>query len=315
MICFHVRAVLGIMLSLIVTDFGLAQTFDSVASQVVAQTISPVTAVTGTGSASIQHPAQRLRVIIPLTEQGENVRIAAEALNREVASVKDELEALGASPRSITATSPTVVRKLPGAQGMLGAFGIAMGGFGDLDEGDAAEINGDDLVRVRSHLTAEFDLPAGDVIELMDTAFSLEQEIREAEFNGPSDGNALVGEQALLAQAMMAGESESDDSDQLVFLFLAPVTEDERAELLKTAFADARTNAEELAAAAGLTLGRISSIAIGVFDEFDPWSFAADEQVSRRHLSAQERRLTATGENPTKLELKVTLTVGFEIVP
>jgi hypothetical protein len=67
-------------------------------------------------------------------------------------------------------------------------------------------------------------------------------------------------EQELVEEAEMFGESGEENSDEPVIAFVATITLQERAVLMKKAIADARHAAEMIAEASGTQLGKLVQI-------------------------------------------------------
>jgi len=304
MIRFHIHALPGICLALFLPAVSSAQLFGG----------GPP--LSGSGTATIERPAERLRAVIPLTDQGEDVRSAVEALNEKIDVVKVELTSMGAEQDSIRTTPVSIDEGTSDAhRQMLMRMRAAMagGGFGDVDEEDEEE-SGDTMISVRTRLTVEWPLPAGNPVELLEAAWKIKNAIDGAEFNGAEEEDSE--EQEMLEEAMMFGESDDETSDQVQVVFLAKVSEEEHAELMKKAFAKARAEAETLAAAAGVKLGRLT----GVQTDDDDYGYAAmarswmsdsDGDLSS-HLSPEEAGSTAVGKSAAQLQFSVTVNAGFE---
>jgi hypothetical protein len=67
-------------------------------------------------------------------------------------------------------------------------------------------------------------------------------------------------EQELVEEAEMFGESGEENFDEPVIAFVATITQQERAVLMKKAIADARHAAEMIAEASGTQLGKLVQI-------------------------------------------------------
>ena len=266
-----------------------------------------------------------MRVILPLSVQGPNVREAAKALTEKADSVGQQLVVMGAANESVRiaplrideATSATHQQMLSRMRGRVGGLS---GGAIEADE--PPELS--ELVSVRTSLTADFRLDHADAVELLATTYELQQTIREAKLNGDVVAELSPEQQELLEEASMYGRSGEEDPNEPVFLYPGTISRDERAALMKEAFAKATAAAAELAAAAGVRLGSLGSVREGAGAETD-WD--SDDAMSGKEFSraryqavqrtraqlAQAEQTTATGTSPIVLTFSVSVTARFEI--
>ena len=275
----------------------------------LAQLQPSTAAFTGTGTARLARTPERMRVIIPIAEEAENVGDALAALTEAANGVRKDLIKLGATAAQITIGSPDIKKKSDAGENMLGMM-AAMGAGGGLDPKD------DGLVAVQQVVTADFDLPDGDRSALLDTAWAIQREIWEADYDFGADAGGMNMQQAILQQTMN-GEA-GQNPNKTGFLFLAPVTKAERAALLREAFKKARTDTEELAMAAGTQLGELRMVS----RNGDPTGYAemVQSMMQMRNAGGSESRflqndeigLTAIGTSPGAVELQVTITAGFD---
>jgi hypothetical protein len=179
-----------------------------------------------------------------------------------------------------------------------------------------------EMVMVQQHIIADWPLP-GDEIELLVTSHKLRQEIKEAGFNSSDDEESALSaeEQELVEEAEMFGESGEENSDEPVIAFVATITQQERAVLMKKAIADARHAAEMIAEASGTQLGKLVQIRESGDESTGMDEYELMEQFGRQNastiLAAMQSRdqatLTTIGTEPTELSFSVSMTIGFDI--
>ena len=309
-----------------VAALAVLTTADSASAQMFDTTGQPFV---GTGTAKLRRGPEFMRVILPLSAQGQNVREAARALTEKADSVSQQLVVIGAAQESVSvaalrideSTSDTHRQMLSQMRSMMGSgFGGAFGGADDADE--PPEVS--ELVSVRTALTADFGLDESDAIELLARTYELQQTIREAKLNGDVGEELSPEEQEMLEEAAMYGGSGEENPNEPVFLYVGTISGEERSALMKEAFAKASAAAAELAAAAGVRLGELGSVREGAGAETDwdgyasmggyGYSSARYQAVERAKAQlAQTEQMTSVGTSPTELTFSVSVTAGFAI--
>ena len=114
-------------------------------------------------------------------------------------------------------------------------------------------------------LTAEWPLAAKSDDERMLAAQAIEEKINAADLSGSKEAQKLSPEEEELAEEASRMASERYDQsapqpDQVQFVFVARLSDEDRRKGMADAFVRAKTNAAELAAAAGVKLGPLVAL-------------------------------------------------------
>ncbi len=218
--------------------------------------------VASAGSAVVERQPQLMRMHVEVAARADTLEEALEILAERTRDARRKLGELNADADSIELGSP----KLP----------LPEGGFADLMMAGMREDFGEDPlgedegVTVSAPLTAawEIDDSADAAARLLD-AHTLQTNIREADVAGMAGDERFEFEQEAAAEMMaMRGLMNmfggSDPPGVPTFEFVATISDDERREALASAFAQARAEAELLAAATGSKLGALVSISSSV---------------------------------------------------
>ncbi len=279
--------------------------------------------IVGTGTVHLQKPSSKLRTFIPLTAKGKGIAEAAAAIQEKVKATRLQLNALGAEKDSIIvgklgiddATSD-MHRQMAQQMGRLGSFGGAV----STEQSDGVA----SMIVVRQQITADWPL-TGDGTDLLVAAHKLRQSILETPFNddGDADEELSAEELELMEEAQMFSESGEADPNQPAIMFIAMITSEERATLMKKAFAKGRIQAESLADASGTKLGKLISVRQLPTESDGGWSnYEMMERYGRAQFAAiqaqlrnsKDADLMAYGEKPTDLTFSVSVSVGFELI-
>ncbi len=216
----------------------------------------------GSGTAQIKRLADRMVTWIPLQASGSDVRAATTALQQKIAAAKVQLKELGAQEESLKAGEIALTNNASDVrERMMRIQQGLMRGRNQSPQVDESESE-TAVVTVTTSLRADWALIATDGPELLAAASELQAAVRNAKLTEDSSEQQLPPEQQELFEEarMFADSGEADTSREPVFVFLAKVTPQERAALLKQAFQRAEAEARELAEATGTTLGSIGTV-------------------------------------------------------
>ena len=267
---------------------------------------SNTSAVTGTGTAEVVHSGTAMRAVVPLTAKADTLREALELISDKGAAAKHQLLSLGADPDSVAIGEP----QLDEASEERG-FGRSIShGFGSSsDETQKA----DESVRVRSYATAEWKLTAKG-LDLLIESHGLQQKIETTPFNADEAKELTPEEQELAEEEAMFADAEAAQLTKPVVVYVVSVSEEARAELMESAFKDAKHRAERLAAAAGRKLGKLNSVSENTITQ-DAYEFrqqwGSQSSLIRKVLGNTE--LIAFGSDPRTLTFSVSLQAGFSL--
>ncbi len=153
---------------------------------------------------------------------------------------------------------------------------------------------------------------------MLAAAWELQEAIRGAKLSG-DDASAELSpeEQEMLEEAQMFNNSGNEqNSTEPVFIFLGQVTKEERAALMKEAFAKAVAEAGEMAESTGSKLGPLGSVrtAGNNLEGFTPDYNRPNYQLlagKTQELAAAGNTLQMIGDSPTELTYTVSVSAGF----
>ncbi|MEX0725747.1 MAG: SIMPL domain-containing protein [Planctomycetaceae bacterium] len=220
--------------------------------------------VSGMGTVIVKEKPTIVRMTIQLQEKAKTVEESlAKLKDRRDAAIKT-LQTLGATKDSITATDPTrSVGKTPQEQRMQQ---IMMQQMRARDRTLKA-LEMPKSVLTSSTLTVEWPLTMETNEELLKFADMLQDKIIAADLAGLNEPKELTPEeeelQAEMEEAMSDYVDYGDDQSKPgvpTFIYVARISEKEKAKALADAFEKAQAHAQELATAAQAKLGKLSSL-------------------------------------------------------
>jgi uncharacterized protein YggE len=286
--------------------------------------------VTGVGFVRVQRPATALRMHVQLTAKGKTLVEALARLKEQREAVAAQLEKLNAEKESIAFRNPAVSAAQNAQQRKIESL-IAerMAARGKKVAKPAKP-----LVTVTGMLTAQWPLEADSPEKLLLAAESLQEKIKAANLSGPKDAERLSPEEQELVEEAAGedndpfGRSSGSDEEQVVpgrpmFLYVARLAPKEREKAMAEAFAKARSQAGELAKAAGVQLGPLAGLSgqggkANTGDDMSSYNrrqyMYAQWMASQAAASGQEERPDeAVGPNPASLgfDFYVTATFGM----
>lgn len=272
---------------------------------------------TGMGEVAIERPAKRMRMVVEIAGNGASIKDAAKALQDQLGQAREAVVVLGADEKSIKSTDPKI-KEVDNSQQqrMLDRIRQQLG-----RGGRAKNVEVPQVLTLKSRLTAEWDLPAGDAFAQLAKVHELQQALRKAELAGKAGGSQLTPEeQELLAESMFMDDSSESQTGEPSFVFLAAVTEAERASAIKSAYEQARAEAQRLASAIGAPIGKLESLQVdesGAVDEAED-SIYNDYGSSRYRMmqsllgpAGDHEKGVAFGTAPGTLKFMVRVSAGF----
>jgi hypothetical protein len=215
--------------------------------------------VHGSGMASVERMPEVMRVQVQLVAKKPTLADALAALAERREAVKGVLPTLGAAAESITIETPQVT---DGAAVMKNYAELTarMGRTKRGNKGAAPTLP----TTATAVLTVEWPLTAADAEELIKVAHEIQAKVKEADLGGAKDAaKRTPEEEELLAEMEEMSSYSSNEKRPLgepVFSFVAKIDAKEKARLTAEAFDKAKTDAGEVAEAAGGMLGRAMSV-------------------------------------------------------
>jgi uncharacterized protein YggE len=213
-------------------------------------------AVTAYGTATVKRAPDLLRVQIQLSGDGKTVKEALAKLATRREACKKKFLALGVKEESVSFEEPRVDTGDPRQQQMEMMMRARMNRPGSRPTaggGAAAHVT------VVSTAKAEWPLAGKGGEELLITAYDLQEKVKAADLADTKTAS-LEEQEAREERAGMDPDEQTATPGQPVFLYVAKVSGEQRAAALADAFKQARTNAEDLAKAAGAQLGALKAL-------------------------------------------------------
>jgi hypothetical protein len=220
--------------------------------------------VSAAGHVRIQRPPTRLRMYLAISARGKTLEEALAAMKERREAVAAQLEKLGAEKSSIVFAAPTVDESTAQQQKRMEMM-IAqrLRGAGAKKGAKPAK----PPVSLVSLLTVQWPLKADSTEKLLLAADELREKIKAADLAGGKDAPKLspeeqeVAEEAAAEIARQSGSGEEAAApNEPRFAFVAKLTAADRQKALAEAFAKAKSQAAELAKAAGAEMGPLTSI-------------------------------------------------------
>ena len=217
------------------------------------------------GTSVIKRLPQELVVTIEFLARDKSVKEAVAKLESRKKTAEGLLKTLDADMESVQFTMPSTSNRSSQKMEELQAMfqeNVRRGGS-EMPEG----LKLPKSVNVSSTLTVRWSLPEGSPTELLLIISDLKQKIEDADIASTKDEEPNLAEQEMMAEAEAMGyssyrsrSSEEAEPGTPKFSFRCQLADEDRRQGLKDAFKKARTNAEELANAAGMKVARLSKL-------------------------------------------------------
>jgi uncharacterized protein YggE len=284
--------------------------------------------VTGNGTTTIQRPADVLRIQVDVPGEGKDAREAIAKLREAEKAAREKLTALGASADSVKLAPPRVASvdgasQATGQRAMIERMIRARTGQG----GDKAATTAPAApsVKVVATLTAEWPLKGQSPDDRLVEAMELQGKVKAAQLVPQPAAKELTPEEQEEAEenaAMfdaMGGEGGAAPGEP-VFMFVAKLSDADRAKAMAQAFADAKTDATHLAKAAAAGLGplrQLTGTATAVTeDETDADNFMMNyvyAAMQRQRPAGSGEPTEAVGSQPGNVSYRVTVSASFAL--
>lgn len=212
--------------------------------------------INATGVGTVKRPPDVLRVQVQLSAEGKTLKDALAKLATKRETCKKKLASLGAKDESIAFEDAKIDTPDPQqmAQAMMMARQRGRGRATTSPAGAAAP------ARVAMVVKAEWPLAAGTPEEMLVSGQEFQNKIKAADI--AETKTASLEEQERVEE--MAGNNDGNEQGlppgQPVFLYVAKVSDEQRAAVMADAFKKAKASAAELAKAAGAELGALKQL-------------------------------------------------------
>ncbi len=258
--------------------------------------------ISALGHVHLQRPPTHLRMYLMLTAKGKTLEEALAALKERREAVAVQLDKLGADTKSVVFSAAAVDESAVVQQRRMEIM-IAqrLAGRGAKKGVKPAK----PPLSVATQLTVQWPLTGDTTDKLLLAADAVREKVKAAALAGAKDSPKLSAEEQELAEEMAAemtrnsgNEEEVNTAGEPRFLFLARLSPQERQTALADAFAKAKQQAKELAKAAGVNLGLLTSVSGDTQSDMNglnqqPWRYS---RYQRNDEFIQQLAQTAGGE-------------------
>ncbi len=301
MICLSHRTWLGCLCSLLFLP--AAASAQMMESALLSGNTDP--GVSGVGMVVVKQRPSAMRMTVQLTEKAESLKEAlARMKDRREAAVL-QLESLGAAKDAVKIQPVELVTgKTRQQQQMAQALQMRRMQGRRVPKGLAVP----ELVTVTAVLTAEWPLDAKSPEEALAFAKEIQDKVTAADLAGMKDAKELSPEAEELdeeMQQMMDSMSFGEDEappGQPHFFFVARLEPEAREQAMSEAFARAKTQAEQLATAAGIQLGTLASLKSFANQSENPDAEAYYDNSSYRVRMMLQRQTLMSGDSNAQNE-------------
>lgn len=270
--------------------------------------------VSATGHATLKKRPDILRAAIVLQSHGKDVAEAISKLHQLRDQTKTKLTTAGAAEASIQFSDPE-----NGAGGAMTPQQRQMQMMQDMQRGNRkpAAPQG---VTLSCTVTAEWPFTAASPDEALVLAAALQEKIKGALPAATGEKKALTPEEQELAEEAAAQNNGGDPGPkpgEPSFVYVYKLTDADKAKLRADAFASAKNQAGNLAAAAGKSLGPVHEISSGAIpaQSDNPYANYMAMMNGGGDASGQPNEDTseATGATPTSVSYALNVSASFAL--
>lgn len=273
--------------------------------------------VAGRGTAEIQKPPQFLRVQIAVSAKGKDLKEALTQLKQRRELIKARLGELGAVAGTVVMGDAALGGEKNDQQRQMEMmlsqrFRAA---------GKTVNKNKPKLTEVTFSLRFDVPIKAGDCDELLLAAEHLQAKVKAADLAGRKQSGKLTPQEEELAEEGKiedAGNPVEVKPGEPSFMFVRKLTDAEVAQALARAFARAKEEASQLAAAADVKLGPLANLETSYqagneeesqfMSRYDP-TFALRWQMAASSTQARE----AIGLRPGMVSYRIAIAAHFQL--
>lgn len=277
--------------------------------------------VEGTGTAAVKQQPDTLRLHIDLLAKARTLREALAKLKERREAARLQLIALKVDEASIEFAEPKIQVQSDEQRRMMQMLvQQRLQGQSRRRSPDAPK----PPVTVSMSLNAEWPIKYDSMEELLILSHELQEKIREADLAGLKEAEELSPEEQELAEEAEQMRSSYGGSEeqpgQPTFLFVAAVSEQQRAAATAEAFRKARNQAAQLAEAAGAQLGVLRHLSGQMNPQLDYNDYTG---YSNLYRFAQQQLATpgasepaeAVGPRPGTVSYQVIISASFALLP
>ncbi len=278
---------------------------------------SPV--VSGAGTVLVEHQADTVRLSIQLSEKAPTIKEALAKLGDRSDAATLQLESLGAAKETIKLTGASIAGASP-QQVQMQQMMIRQ--FRNQGREVPPGLTAPKSTAVRQTLTADWPL-TGTHVERLIMSNKIAKAVKDADLAGLKEPKELTPEEEELQEELEAMQNEyggyADDGQQKVgeplFIYVGTIRDEQRTKAVSEAFAKAKTQASQLANAAGAKLGELKSLRSNQNNEigaYDYRSYGGFTQFLQSPRQPNENEVIAPVLEGLQFMVSVTATFALE---
>ena len=265
--------------------------------------------VSGMGTVTVRQKPTLLRMTVQLSEKAGTLKEALANLKDRREAALLQLEQMGAAEDAVQVTEPMFSSGLTDQQKQMQRRMLMQRARGGrVPRG----LKVPPSVTVAVELTAAWPLDTTDHERLLAFCHDLQTKIAAADLAGLNEPKQLSPEEQELAEesqeASMYGSGDEDKPGEPKFVYVGKISEEERQQAMKQAFAKAKAQAERVATAAGAELGKLSSLS-GTTN-----NTGVDNDYATMYRFMRQARMVSTADSENEAISPTPDAVNFQIV-
>jgi uncharacterized protein YggE len=287
----------------------------------VASAEKPETTLSAQGTASLEKMPEIMRLKIDIQASAPELQPALAKLKAKREAAVKKLKEIGASDEAIVFEGPTLVPDQ--TEAVKRQMAMMRGQMNEEEE----EEEGAKPAKVSVMVNLKLDLPlqTADTEALLVTVHELQEKIRKADVAGLKEEKLSDEEQEEQAemqeQLSRFGGDDQPKPGQPIFVFVWKMSDEERSKLLADAFANAKAEAQKLAAAAGAQLGPLASLSSHTMAQEEDYRYSYSfnpmlyqvMQRARAMGSTEQAETEAIGVLPQKIAKRVVVMASYAL--
>ena len=280
------------------------------------------------GTVTVTCRPERLRLQVDLLSTGKDLNDALNKLTERIQAARARLSEFGVDETSVKVGEPKISSRSTNSQQQMER--MVMQRMRGRKTKRAAESK--PPITVSATLKAEWALKSEDGTELLREVHPLQERIKAADLSGSKEPKELTPEQEEMLEEMEDFRSYSTSGEfapgDPVFLFVARITDQQRAQAEAEAFRKAREQAARLAKAAGAQLGPVRNLStLGAREQAysslnysryggghnSAYIYSVMQHLQQNQDSAEPNPNEAIGFVPGPIRYPITISASFSI--
>jgi uncharacterized protein YggE len=291
----------------------------------------PESGIQGSGTTTLERPAERMRMQIDVLAKAKNLNAAIDQLKKHRATAEKQLATLGAIGDSIKFGEAHIDENEEDEQRRMNRMmqrQMMQQRRGSRKPEKEKEKEADSKpVKLKVRLTADWPLTAKESLGLLVETKKLQDAIKAADLAGAKEALQPTPEEAELEEesedmSFSYSSNQGPKPGEPTFVYVVNIPMEERDKALAEAVREAKEEATTLAKAAGIELGALKSISTNrdsdVTDDEDQDAMRQMYRYGYRQfrqgaMNRSNKTQEAVGINPGAVKFRVFATVSFNI--